>query len=70
MIDLKYSLVIEATDDPSFFGSIRRNLKGSPGSVTLLKVVFTKQDGGWKSTSLADLQAQIISDLPRNLSAH
>ncbi len=31
MIDLKYSLVIEATEDPDFFGFYSPELKGFPG---------------------------------------
>jgi len=31
MIDLKYSLVIEATDDPSFFGFYSPDLEGFTG---------------------------------------
>ena len=31
MIDLKYSLVIEATDDPEFFGFYSRDLQGFTG---------------------------------------
>ena len=31
MIDLKYSLVIEATDDPNFFGFFSPELKGFTG---------------------------------------
>ena len=31
MIDLKYSLVIEATDDPSFFGFYSLDLEGFTG---------------------------------------
>jgi len=31
MIDLKYSLVIEATDDPTFFGFYSHDLQGFSG---------------------------------------
>ncbi|HKZ80849.1 MAG TPA: hypothetical protein VJ124_21430 [Pyrinomonadaceae bacterium] len=31
MIDLRYSLVIEATDDPNFFGFYSRDLEGFSG---------------------------------------
>ena len=31
MIDLKYSLVIEATEDPTFFGFYSRDLEGFTG---------------------------------------
>jgi len=31
MIDLKYSLVIEATDDPTFFGFYSPDLEGFTG---------------------------------------
>lgn len=31
MIDLKYSLVVEATDDPSFFGFYSPDLEGFTG---------------------------------------
>jgi predicted RNase H-like HicB family nuclease len=31
MIDLKYSLVIEATDDPNFFGFLSSELQGFTG---------------------------------------
>ena len=31
MIDLKYSLVIEATEDPNFFGFYSRDLEGFTG---------------------------------------
>ena len=31
MIDLKYSLIIEATDDPSFFGFFSPELEGFTG---------------------------------------
>ncbi len=32
MIDLKYSLVIEATDDPNFFGFYSTDLEGFTGA--------------------------------------
>lgn len=32
MIDLKYSLIIEATDDPSFFGFYSPDLEGFTGT--------------------------------------
>ena len=32
MIDLKYSLVIEATDDPNFFGFYSTDLEGFTGT--------------------------------------
>ena len=46
MIDLKYSLVIEATDDPNFSDFILPIWKVLPGSVIPLKTASTKRNGG------------------------
>jgi hypothetical protein len=51
MIDLKYSLVIEATDDPTFLGFTRRISKVLPASVILLKTAFIKPGGVWRNIS-------------------
>ena len=45
MIDLKYSLVIEATDDPTFFGFYSPDLEGSRASDTPLKTASIKLGG-------------------------
>jgi hypothetical protein len=50
MIDLKYSLVIEATDDPTFFGFYSPDLKASRALGTPLKTVFIKPSGAWRNT--------------------
>jgi len=49
MIDLKYSLVIEATDDPNFFGSYSPDLEVFPVSAIPSKIAFTKPVGEWMS---------------------
>ena len=42
---MKYSLVIEATDDPTFFGFYSPDLEGFTGIGTPLKTVFIKPGG-------------------------
>jgi len=42
MIDLKYSLVIEATDDPNFFGFFSPELQGFTGVGHCLEVCLYK----------------------------
>ena len=50
MIDLPYSLVIEATDDPSFFSFYSPELKGLPEWATQLKTASIRQNGACKIT--------------------
>ncbi|WP_202967344.1 hypothetical protein [Nitrospira moscoviensis] len=52
MLNLKYSLVIEATDDPTFFGFFSTDLEGFSGIGHSMKVACTRHAGGWKSTWL------------------
>ena len=54
-MDLKYSLVIEATSDSTLL-----ILKDSLASVIQSKIVFTRQNGEWKST----LQCWLSSSFP------
>jgi hypothetical protein len=46
MIDLKYALTIEATEDPSFFGFYSTESEGFTEWGTLLKTAFTRPSGG------------------------
>jgi len=50
MIDLRYSLVIEATEDPVVLGFTRQICLDSVVLVTPWKIVSTKPSGRWKST--------------------
>jgi hypothetical protein len=52
MIELKYSLVIEATEDPNFFGFYSPELEGFTGVGTPLKIACTKLNGEWRSILL------------------
>jgi hypothetical protein len=45
MLDLAYSLVIEATDDPTFLGFYSPDLEGFRGWGPPLRIVFTKRGG-------------------------
>jgi len=45
MIDLPYSLTIEATEDPDYFGFFLPTWKVSQASGILLKIVFIRQSG-------------------------
>ena len=49
MIDLKYSLVIEATEDPTFFCFYSPDLRVSPASVTQSKIAYIKPSGVWRN---------------------
>ena len=42
MIDLKYSLIIEATTDPNFFGSYSPELEGFSGAGTSIEDCLSK----------------------------
>jgi predicted RNase H-like HicB family nuclease len=42
MINLKYSLIIEATDDPNFFGFFSPDLEGFSGVGTSIEDSITK----------------------------
>jgi len=46
MIDLKYSLVIEATDDPTFFGFYSPDLEGFTGIGHSIEDCFYKAKWG------------------------
>ena len=46
MIDLKYSLVIEATDDPTFFGFYSPDLEGFTGVGHSIEDCMYKAKGG------------------------
>lgn len=50
MIELRYSLVIEATDDPVFLDSTRRTSQDLRGSGIPLKTACTKLSGALKIT--------------------
>ncbi len=45
MLDLSYSLIIEATDDPAFFGFYSPDLEGFSASDIRLKIVCIRLDG-------------------------
>jgi hypothetical protein len=45
MIELDYSLIIEATGEPDFFGFYSPDLEGFTGKGILSRIVFTKQNG-------------------------
>jgi len=46
MIELPYSLVIEATDEPDYFGFYSPDLEGLAGSGIPSRTVFTGRSGG------------------------
>lgn len=46
MIDLEYSLIIEATKEPDFLDSILLICRAFPELAIPLKTVFTRQNGG------------------------
>jgi predicted RNase H-like HicB family nuclease len=48
MIDLKYSLVIEATDDPNFFGFYSPDLEGFTGAGNSVEDCLYKAKWGMK----------------------
>jgi len=49
MIDLKYSLVIEATDDPTFFSFHSPDLPGFSGVGHSVEDCLYQADGAWRS---------------------
>ena len=49
MIDLKYSLVIEATEDPTFFGFYSPDLEGFTGIGHSIEDCAIKLSGAWRS---------------------
>ena len=51
MIDLKYSLVIEATEDPSFFAFYSPELEGFTGVGHPVEDCLYKARWGWLSIS-------------------
>jgi len=51
MITLKYSLVIEATADPNFFGFFSPELEGFSGVGRSLDECLERAAGAWTSTS-------------------
>ena len=51
MIDLTYSLIIEATEDPDFSGFIRKGLKVLREWVIPLRTAYTRRNGVCKNTS-------------------
>jgi predicted RNase H-like HicB family nuclease len=51
MIELKYSLVIEATSDPNFFGFNSPDLEGFTGIGHSIEDCLTRRVGEWRSTS-------------------
>jgi hypothetical protein len=63
MIGMKYPLVIEATEDPSFFGFYSPDLEGFTGGETQLKTACTRRDGGWQNTFLCSVNAVCPSHL-------
>ena len=52
MLELKYSLVIEATEDPNFFGFYSPDLEGFTGVGHSIEDCLYKARWGWKNTSL------------------
>ena len=51
MINLPYSLVIEATEDPSFLGFYSPDLEGFTGLAIGSRIAFTKPDGVLRNMS-------------------
>jgi hypothetical protein len=49
VIDLKYSLVIEATNDPTFFGFYSPDLEGFTGIGHSIEDCVIKPGGVWRS---------------------
>jgi predicted RNase H-like HicB family nuclease len=49
VIDLKYSLVIEATEDPTFFGFYSPDLEGFTGVGHPIEDCLYKPSGVWRS---------------------
>ena len=45
MIELDYSLIIEATEEPDYFGFNSPDLEGFTGKDILLKIVYIRQNG-------------------------
>jgi len=46
MIDLPYSLIIEATKEPDYFGFFLQSLRASRASATPLRTACIRQNGG------------------------
>jgi len=67
MIDLKYSLVIEATDDPSF-SFYSPETGGFTGVDTPLKIVYTRPSGAGGTSRAAERTG---SSIPKpNMKSH
>jgi len=45
MIELPYSLIIEATEEPDFFGFYSPDLEGFTGIGHSLRIAYTKPNG-------------------------
>ncbi len=65
MIDLKYSLVIEATEDPTFFGFYSPDLEGFTGIEHSVEDCLYKAKWGMKE-HVALLQEKGLPVPPRN----
>jgi len=60
MINLKYSLVIEATEDPNFFGFYSPDLEGVTGVGNSIEDCLTKPAGVWKNTLLSSVKGACL----------
>jgi predicted RNase H-like HicB family nuclease len=49
MIDLKYSLIIEAIEDPNFLGSYSPELEGFTGIGHSIEDCLVRRSGAWRS---------------------
>ncbi len=65
MIDLEYSLVIEATEDPSFFGFFSPELEGFSGTGSSVEDCLYKATHGMKE-HLALLEEKNLPHPPKN----
>ncbi len=51
MLDLKYSLIIEATEDPNFFAFYSPDLEGYTGTGNSIEDCLYKAKGAWRNMS-------------------
>ena len=68
MIELKYSLIIEATDDPSFFGFYSPDLEGFTGTGHSIEDCLYKAKWGMEE-HVALLKERHLPIPPLNLAA-
>ena len=50
MIELPYCLIIEATDEPDFFGFYSPDLEGFTGSAILWRIACSRRSGACRSS--------------------